>query len=366
METTQSTTQGKGKLDFLSFPIDKVAVGHAGIYVNSEDEVDTIDTQPEIIEANIPLGLAAAGKTLLNTEKGIKTFVKDVLAANGNHLPNTETGVWVHYLTEGIARDFNRTWEKIPTALREKQSAEDKKLSSGKRVITKKEKNELLEQLDISYYQRDIDEGKITLPEALGFIQTAYEYKKKLEEAGYYLSPNKTQGVSLLNWEQIVHTEYGTWDAIEVYKANKIDVVVPNAVENFFTANPKKVKSKQVTFALTNPLTRLGAWSIAVKKEMKNFGTFDENTPEKGGIKDEPINSLQDLINIITSSHKNVFNDFDIKLVHLGKLLPISKQNCYVIFDGIHSTKGRGLYLFNGDGFTSFFDTSNLKEVIGV
>ena len=149
METTKSTTQGKGKLDFLSFPIDKVAVGHAGIYVDSEDEVDTVDTQPEIIEANIPLGLAAAGKTLLNTEKGIKTFVKDVLAATGNHLPNTETGVWVHYLTEGIARDFNRTWEKIPTALREKQSAEDKKLSSGKRVITKKEKNELLDKLDI-------------------------------------------------------------------------------------------------------------------------------------------------------------------------------------------------------------------------
>jgi hypothetical protein len=151
METTTKTALNQeGKGTFVPIPdMDKIAVGHAGLYHNDADNDDTIDADNEVIDvkttkavsADITLGIKG-GKTLINCEKGIKAFVQDVLAGDKtNHLPNTELGVWVYYLTEGIARDFNRTWETTPYTLTKKQSSIKNSAASGKRVLSKKEKN---------------------------------------------------------------------------------------------------------------------------------------------------------------------------------------------------------------------------------
>ena len=122
--------------DIPQSDLDKMQVGHAGLYVPTNDDEAAAAYQAvagitsvitEAITPDIPLGLKGAGQTLINCEKGIKSFVKDVLASDKNNgLPDSETGVWVHYLTQGIAKDFGRTWEDTPVSLRSKQSKEDK------------------------------------------------------------------------------------------------------------------------------------------------------------------------------------------------------------------------------------------------
>jgi len=381
---------------------ENMAVGHAGLYTPETDDQATevfqtiAEIQSVITEAitpDIPLGLKGAGQTLINCEKGIKSFVKDVLAKDrGNGLPDSETGVWVHYLTEGIAKDFGRTWEDTPVSLRSKQSKEDKKLSAGKRVITKKEKNELLDKLNITHYQKDIDEGRMTLREAMESIEQAYAYKKKLEDAGYYLSPNKTEGVSLHNWEQMVYNLYDTWDAIEVYKTNKIEVVLPDVMNNFFLAEPNKVKIKFIEFALKNVAIANGAWAVGSKRSPRKFGAYDPNDTStdkadyynkrfprpttdaksaaplmKGGVEKEPITSMDDLL---TRLPKGLLpDDFNIKLVSLGKLLPMSRSDCYIIFDGVDKKNGRMLYLSDGNSVNRIKDQSyiikDMQERLG-
>ena len=131
MESVANTTSESGDTDSL-------AVGHAGLYKVEEfaEELNStkgpqLDESKEIL-ADIELGLKDGGKTLITCEKGIKTFVKDELAKGENHLPNSELGVWIHYLTEGIKKDFGRTWNETPKSLRPKRLATPKILKSGK------------------------------------------------------------------------------------------------------------------------------------------------------------------------------------------------------------------------------------------
>ena len=73
-------------------------------------------------------------------------------------------------MTEGIKRDFGRTWEAAPTCLKPKETKTEKAAKDKKRIITKgSEKNELLAKLDMSYYQSDIACGNLTLEQALCF-----------------------------------------------------------------------------------------------------------------------------------------------------------------------------------------------------
>ena len=74
-------------------------------------EFDVLTPTPDI-----PLGDRGEGKVLLNLESGIKDFVK-TLSKEENHLPNTITGVFTHYLIKGIEEDFKRTFDHSPTSL---------------------------------------------------------------------------------------------------------------------------------------------------------------------------------------------------------------------------------------------------------
>jgi len=158
---------------FSDIPLEDHSVGHAGLYVPEEGDsidekhqklVNALGVISETITNDIPLGLDKGGKTLIDCETGIKAFVKDHLAGTkenpvNNHLPNTETGVWIYYLTQGIERDFGRTWEVTPKSIREKLSKEAKAAASGKRVITKKEKNDLIAKRDMGYWLPMVSAG---------------------------------------------------------------------------------------------------------------------------------------------------------------------------------------------------------------
>ena len=136
MSPETTTDKGSGisqKVTESLLPIDVAAVAK-----NPEDVgITKEETATREIVADIPLGIKGGGKTLITCEKGIKAYVKDVLAKDGNHLPNSELGVWVYYLTEGVKRDFGRTWEAAPTCLKPKETKTEKAAKDKKRIITK-------------------------------------------------------------------------------------------------------------------------------------------------------------------------------------------------------------------------------------
>ena len=145
------TTTDKNASPFADGKSGLIPIDVAAVAKNPEDAGITKEESAKLdVVADIPLGIKGGGKTLITCEKGIKAYVKDVLAKDGNHLPNSELGVWVYYLTEGVKRDFGRTWETRPTCLKPKETKIEKSAKDKKRIITKAEKNELLAKLDMS------------------------------------------------------------------------------------------------------------------------------------------------------------------------------------------------------------------------
>jgi len=217
--------------------IENMAVGHAGLYVPTEDDdIDTAATKiantlgaiAQTLVNDIPLGIDKGGKTLLDTEQAIKAFVKDELAGKQNHLPDTEVGIWVHYLTKGIERDFGRTWEKDPKSIAPKKSKEEKKAESGGRLLTKKQKNMLVAKRRWDYWEKLIDEGKVTEEEAEEGMKGAIAEVKRLKEMGLYINTNKTKGVQQFDWErEITEMWDGDESKLNIYKKHKLLPLVP-------------------------------------------------------------------------------------------------------------------------------------------
>jgi len=240
METTKS-----GVASFVPIPdLEKLQVGHAGLYV---DEAVEGDNPTITITKDIDLGLEkdrTAGKILITCEGGIKIFVKE-LAKENNHLPNSELGVMIYYLTRGVMDDFSRTWKSTPISLQNKKTGVEKSKEQGKRVLSKKEKNALLSQMDMKFYQTDIASGKITIEEAFSSIRAALEKKQELEDAGFFISTNKTEGVSLFDWKNEVRQKLGDDDSVlKIYSRHSIIPLVP-CLENKLdklVINPKVKK----------------------------------------------------------------------------------------------------------------------------
>jgi hypothetical protein len=122
VESTQEVSKKVGQGKLLPIPdLDKMRVGHAGIY-EPDDEDDATDVEVEAITADIPIGVKNC-VVVLNIEDGIRTFAKDIIAkkkANREyyqHLPYSITGLFVHYFTKGIEEDFNRTFTKTPLSI---------------------------------------------------------------------------------------------------------------------------------------------------------------------------------------------------------------------------------------------------------
>jgi len=347
METTTPKTTKEGQAAFVPIPdLDKMAVGHAGLY--PVDDVSSIEEIEVVVENDIPLGIKG-GKTLIDCEKGIKAFVKDVLAKDKtNHLPNTETGVWVHYLTEGIARDFNRTWETTPVSIREKQSYTEKARTQGKRGLSKKEKNELLAKLTYQFYESDVNDGLISQQEAFASMAEAAAKKKELEDAGYFLSPNKTQGVALFDWKSAVIEAHGKDTATKIYTKNKVAIIIPNLVENFYKSNSKPKKlAKDLS---KTPL----AFTAGVAEQIYT----STGQGASGGAELKEINSEADLYHYLKENNKfsstisKIDNEFNIKGFHLTKITASGMMKPrQICIDCISKKDGsQHLFLLDGEG----------------
>jgi uncharacterized protein (DUF2344 family) len=231
--------------------LEKLQVGHAGLYVDEAVDVDEAveyNNHTMIIARDIELeeeeGQRVQSTSLISCEATIINTVKKLAEAD-NHLPNKINGVWVYYLTKGLIDDFNRTWSETPYCLQPKKTKIEKSKEKGKRVLSKKEKNELVAKIDLLYYEKDISSGKITFEEAQKLAKEAYDTKQELENAGYFISTKKTEGVSLFDWKNEVRQKLGDDDSVlKIYSRHSIIPLVP-CLENKLdklVINPKVKK----------------------------------------------------------------------------------------------------------------------------
>ena len=322
MEGTQEVTKKVGQAVFIPLPdLDKMRVGHAGIYEPDDENTDVADTEVEAITADIPIGVKG-GIIVLNVETGIKKFAKDIIeeqkASNKHTLPKSITGLFVHYFTKGIEKDFNRTFTETPLSIANKGASSTTYATAkekGKRVLSKKQKNELIKQLSYSYYENDIINGVITEEEAYKSMMDAAKKKRDLESAGYFISSNKTQGVALFDWKKTISEANANEDATKIYTTNFIEVVIPNIVENFYNISRDRRANKFAKELYKSPL--------ALTNEVIEFCNPNKGSQGRMETDAEPISTIYDAI----AELKKRFED---------TITKIEKQ--YTI-NGLHLTK---------------------------
>jgi hypothetical protein len=172
-------------------------------FVGKAEDIKT--TTAEVVKT-LPIDTELKTTIILNVEENIKTLLKklsnkeemswniDINPEEYSHLPNSITGVIIYYLVRGIRQDFQLEFEKEPKSLKQRGlSKEDKKVAGKKRLLTKEEKNELLEKTQMSFYERKIASGEITIEDAMSSIKDAFQQKQKFEEMGYILPAQKSK-----------------------------------------------------------------------------------------------------------------------------------------------------------------------------
>lgn len=165
---------------------------------------DVKNTTPEVVKT-LPIDNEAKTTILLNVEENIKTLLKklsdkeeigwviDADPEEFKHLPNSITGVVIYYVIKGIKEEFGFEFEKEPKSLKRRGLTKDaKKIAGKKRLLTREQKNELLEKTQMSFYDKKISMGDMTIDDAMSEIKIAYEQKQSFEEMGYILPPKKT------------------------------------------------------------------------------------------------------------------------------------------------------------------------------
>ena len=311
-----------------------------------------------------------SGKVLLSVEGNVKHFVKDNLAKEDNHLPDTEVGVWVHYLTEGIKRDFGRTWEGLPVSIRPKQSRDEKKAEKGKFVISKQRKNEIMAQLNWTYWEPKVSSGSMTMEEAISKFQEVAEEKKRLEGLGISLSTKKTEGIGFFDCERAVVESYnGEWKALEIYGKSKIKLLVPNIIENIFAAKrapSAKISNMLVESAFRIPvLTKLKSldkkqkalWDKK-KQEWRKGVLMTEGEESYGGAAPRVIENMEDFkreYSFVFDTIAKECGNYTIKGLHIGKS-PLDNGICFYV-DIMDENNFRYIYEGSPNGVSKIVDS---------
>ena len=320
----------------------QIKVGHAGLYWEEDGSAHLTEKSGEdtLIETTMELGTSGKGQLLVMCEDGIANAVRELADDDSNHLPDSKTGVVIHYVTEGIARDFGITFDRQPVSLGggRGRGASKNDRDAGKRGLSKADKNKLLAKLDMSYYQDDIASGTITIQDAFNSIQDALNQKMELEKMGYFLSPNKTEGVLLYDWKKEVNKNYASkmsgYDAVSCYLKNKVEVVVPNIIDNYFADGHQKANKTNTQHFMKSSL------ATCCIGDCKRFGVkgFDSGYLES----DDDVSSVDDVLALLEHKEKG-----EVMGIHLAKLKkPGMMKPRYIVVDVLVEGK-QVLYLYH-------------------
>ena len=161
----------------------------------------------ETTAAKYEVALKGDTKTpmLLNVEGGVKEVIsalakkgvikgaEDISPEAYAHYPNSITGVCMHLMVTGLKAELDIAFDETPKSIRQRGSAMDKKVAGKKRLLTREQKNELLEQAQMSFYETKIATGTITIEDAMNSIREAFTKKQEFEKMGYMLPAGKTK-----------------------------------------------------------------------------------------------------------------------------------------------------------------------------
>lgn len=202
---------------------------------------DVVETPLEILQ----LKPNVKRKILLSVEEGVKEIVDrlaDIKDSNmrnrmkGKNIPTSKIGVLVHYLVEGIKRDFNMKFDKTPYSIERfidkpigKDTTIKDRLERGGYGISRKEKNELTAAADYFTYLPLITAGEMSVEEADGKMKEARDKITALAAQGVFISAKKTQGLATFDWKVEVRTDREVEDERwKLYQKNSITIKVPN------------------------------------------------------------------------------------------------------------------------------------------
>lgn len=168
----------------------------------------TTPSTEEATKAKYEVALKGDTKTpmLLNVEGGVKEVIS-ALAKKGvikgaedinpeafAHYPNSITGVCMHLMVTGLKAELDIAFDELPKSIRQRgNGAMDKKVAGKKRLLTREQKNELLEKTQMSFYEAKIATGSISIEDAMNSIRDAFTKKKEFEDMGYMLPAGKTK-----------------------------------------------------------------------------------------------------------------------------------------------------------------------------
>jgi len=172
---------------------------------NFVGRVEDVKTTTAEVVKTLPIDNEVKTTILLNVEENIKTLLKklsdkeeigwgiDTDPEEFSHLPNSITGVIIHYVIKGIKEDFGYEFENPPKSLKLRGISKDaKKIAGKKRLLSREQKNELLERTQMNFYDKKISSGEMTIDSAMNEIREAYGRKQSFEEMGYMLPSKKT------------------------------------------------------------------------------------------------------------------------------------------------------------------------------
>jgi hypothetical protein len=169
------------------------------------DKLEEVKSSTAEVVQQLPIDNEVKTTILISVEANIKELLSklaskqeigwgiDKSPEDFQHLPNSITGVIVHYIIKGIKEEFGFEFEKQPKCLTYNISKFDKKVAGKKRLLTREQKNELLAKTQMSYYDDKISSGEMTIESAMYAIKDAYERVQAFKDIGYILPPEKTK-----------------------------------------------------------------------------------------------------------------------------------------------------------------------------
>lgn len=169
------------------------------------DKLEEVKSSTAEVVQQLPIEYDQKTTILISVEANIKELLSKLASKQEigwgidrspedfQHLPNSITGVIVHYIIKGIKEEFGFEFEKQPKCLTYNLSKFDKKVAGKKRLLTREQKNELLAKTQMSYYDDKINSGEMTIESAMYAIKDAYERVQAFKEINYILPPEKTK-----------------------------------------------------------------------------------------------------------------------------------------------------------------------------
>lgn len=169
------------------------------------DKLEEVKSSTAEVVQQLPIEYDQKTTILISVEANIKELLSKLASKQEigwgidrnpedfQHLPNSITGVIVHYIIKGIKEEFGFEFEKQPKCLTYNLSKFDKKVAGKKRLLTREQKNELLAKTQMSYYDDKISSGEMTIESAMYAIKDAYERVQAFKDIGYILPPEKTK-----------------------------------------------------------------------------------------------------------------------------------------------------------------------------